>query len=203
MIRRFTILAIFLGLAGCTTLRPVDSPERGQFRQALLAASEWEFSGRIAVRSNTGQGDGQASLRWRQLGELSRIRISGPFGVRPYELVWTPERVRVSHADGEQSLEYEGSDAAEAFLQDQLGWSFPAGSARYWVLGLADPNAPGEEHFDADGSLTGLSQHGWQLGFERFADVNGFVLPTRINMVSPNVSLRIVIAKWKLPLEAG
>ena len=203
MIRQFTILVIFLGLAGCTVLRPVDSPDRDQFREALLAASEWEFSGRIAVRSNTGQGDGQASLRWRQLDELSRIRISGPFGAHPYELVWTPERVSVSNADGEQSLEYRGPDAAEAFLQDQLGWSFPAGSARYWMLGLVDPNMPGEEHFDADGGLTGLSQHGWQLGFERYADVNGFLLPTRIKMLSPNASLRIVIGKWKLPLEAG
>ena len=80
MIRRFIGLSIFLVLSACTTLKTVDSPGREQLRTNLLAANEWEFRGRIAVRSDDGDGDGQANLRWRQLGERSHIRISGPFG---------------------------------------------------------------------------------------------------------------------------
>ncbi len=71
------------------------------------------------------------------------------------------------------------------------------------MLGLIDPDQPGHELFDAEGGLTGISQHGWQLGYKRFADVNGLVLPTRIEMANSNVNLRIVIARWKLRLEPG
>ncbi|HJP05523.1 MAG: outer membrane lipoprotein LolB [Chromatiales bacterium] len=203
MIRRFIGLSIFLVLSACTTLKTVDSPGREQLRTNLLAANEWEFRGRIAVRSDDGDGDGQANLRWRQLGERSHIRISGPFGAGTYEIDWSPKGITIESADGEESLEYAGSAAAESFLDDQLGWSFPAGSARYWMLGLIDPDQPGHEFFDAEGGLTGISQHGWQLGYKRFADVNGLVLPTRIEMANSNANLRIVIARWKLRLEPG
>jgi outer membrane lipoprotein LolB len=196
------LLAIFalISLAACSTLQQVASPDHGQSRDRLLAVNAWELRGRIAVTSHTGQGDGQANLRWRQLDRNSQLRVSGPFGVGSYELSWSPERVTVSRADGEQSLEYTGADAAQLFLQAQLGWSFPADSARYWVLGLLDPRAPGEEVFDAEGRLAGLSQHGWQLSFDRFTEVSGFALPTRISMENPNARLKIVVSKWKLPL---
>jgi outer membrane lipoprotein LolB len=200
MIRLLSLIALF-SIVACSTLKPVAPPDDSRSRDRLLAVHEWEFSGRIAVSSNAGEGDGQASLRWRQRAQQSRLRVSGPFGAGSYELNWTPERIIVSRADGEQSLEYTGADAAEMFLQDQLGWSFPADSARYWVLGLLDPRMPGKERFDAAGGLAGLSQHGWQLTYERFVDVNGFTLPTRISMENPNARLRIVVGRWKLPLE--
>jgi outer membrane lipoprotein LolB len=203
MIRRFSGLAMFLMLSACMTLKTVNSPGRDQLRATLLAANEWEFRGRVAIRSDDGEGNGQANLHWRQSGEHSLIRISGPFGAGAYELDWSPEGISIESADGEKSLEYAGSAAAEAFLDDQLGWSFPTGSARYWVLGLVNPDQPGQEFFDAEGGLTGISQHGWQLGYDRFADVSGLVLPMSIDMANSNANLRIVIARWKLPLEPG
>ncbi|MDP6435612.1 MAG: lipoprotein insertase outer membrane protein LolB [Gammaproteobacteria bacterium] len=201
MIRRFLGLAFFLLLSACTILKTVDPPGRDQLRTTLLAANEWEFRGRIAVRSDGGDGDGQANLRWRQSGEHSHIRISGPFGAGTYLVDWSPESIRIASADGEQSREYAGPSAAEAFLDEQIGWSFPAGSARYWMLGLVDPGQTGQEFFDAEGGLAGISQHGWQIDYMRFADVNGLALPTRIDMANRNANLRIAIARWKLPLE--
>lgn len=203
MTHRILAFSLVLMLSACTSLRTVDSPGREQLRATLVAAGEWEFRGRVAVRNADGEGEGQANLNWRQAGDHSHIRISGPFGAGAYELDWSPENIRIASADGEQEREYAGPSAAEAFLDEQLGWSFPAESARYWMLGLVDPARAGQEFFDATGGLTGISQHGWQIDYSRFADVNGFALPTRIDMANSNANLRIVIARWKLPLESG
>ena len=92
----------------------------------------------------------------------------------------------------------EGPQAAERFMRAQLGWGFPVDSARYWMLGLIDPAAPGEEFFDESGGLTGLAQHGWQLEYDRFEQVDGLTLPTRIRMVNSRARLKVVVARWKL-----
>jgi outer membrane lipoprotein LolB len=129
--------------------------------------------------------------------------MAGPFGVGAYDLIWEPTRVSVADADSEQSIEYRGADAAEQFLRDQLGWSFPAGSTRYWVMGLLDPAAPGQEQFDEQGMLLGVAQHGWNISYERFVVYDGFALPTRVRMENGSASLRIVISKWSMLATDG
>lgn len=151
----------------------------------------------------SGEEGGQGKLRWQQAGHTSLIRIAGPFGAGAYDLVWEPDRVSVADAEGEQSIEYQGADAAEQFLQEQLGWSFPADSTRYWVMGLLDPAAPGKELFDDQGALRGITQHGWNISYERFAEYDGLTLPTRVSMENGSASMRIVISKWSLPASDG
>ena len=168
-----------------------------QRQTKLLEIEDWGLRGRMAFRS--GQEGGQGKLRWQQTGASSFIHIAGPFGAGAYDLVWEPGRVSVVDAAGEQSVEYQGVDAAEQFLRDQLGWSFPAGSARYWVMGLADPAAPGQEQFDEEGALLGITQHGWNISYKRFAVYDGFALPTSVSMENGSASLRIAISKWTLP----
>ena len=122
---------------GCATIQPAVSPTREDQVAGLLALEQWELRGRIAVKNSTD--GGQAKIHWRQSGDTSQIRFTGPFGAGAYELLWKPGLVTVTDGRGEQAMEYRGADAAEDFLREQLGWSFPAGSTRYWVMGLADP----------------------------------------------------------------
>ena len=104
----------------------------------------------------------------------------------------------MASSNGEFRHAYSGADAAAAFLQEQLGWSFPAASARYWILGLRDPAAAGEERFDAAGELAGLRQGGWSVSYQGFADVEGERLPTRITLEGPDARVRLVIDAWDL-----
>jgi outer membrane lipoprotein LolB len=195
-----TLLVALALLAGCASVRPVAvAPENPN--AALLALQGWEARGRIAFKSGT-EG-GQATLRWQQSAEQSLIRLAGPFGAGAYDVTWAPERVTVANSDGEQSFEYRGAEAAEQFLQAQLGWSFPAGSTRYWMLGLLDPAAPGEEKRGEDGVLEAISQHGWEVRFERFQNVQGYQLPARFEVQNANASLRVVITRWALQAGSG
>jgi outer membrane lipoprotein LolB len=198
---RTSALLILLAVSACTSIRPVTPPKQAAQRAELLAMQTWEARGRIAFRN--GEEGGQATLQWQQTGERSLIRLAGPFGAGAYNVVWEPERVSIANADGEQSIEYRGVAAAEQFLLDQLGWTFPAGSTRYWMMGLMDPAADGEEQWAEDGTLLEIHQHGWVVSFERFRDVQGYVLPVRIELENANASLRVLITRWTLQPAGG
>lgn len=193
---RAIALLFLLTLAGCTSVRTVTSPVEEARSAELLALQAWEFRGRIAFKS--GDEGGQANLHWQQAGERSLIRLAGPFGAGAYDVIWEPERVSVADANGQQSIVYQGTEAAEQFLQAQLGWSFPAGSTRYWVMGLLDPAAAGEEQRAEDGTLLAIQQHGWSVRFDRFKDVQGLALPMRLELSNANANLRVVITRWTL-----
>ena len=196
MMRVVAILLSCFVAAACTSVRTVGPPDWDDRRERLAATDSWQLRGRIAFQ-NGGDG-GQASLSWQQAGEVSRIRLAGPFGAGAYDLLWTPTRVSVADAGGEHALEYTGVGAAERFLQEQLGWSFPAGSVRYWVMGLLDPAAPGDALFSEAGMLTAIRQHGWDIGIDRYVDVDGLQLPARLKMTAGEARLRIAINDWEL-----
>ncbi len=122
--------------------------------------------------------------------------MAGPFGAGGVELTVAPDRVTFSDRSGENSLNYAGPQAAERFMDEQLGWSFPVRSARYWVLGLLDPGYRGDRLFDSEGELLSLQQHGWTVVYDRFAVRNGLFLPAKLEMESPRLRLRVVISDW-------
>lgn len=191
-----TLAVIFL--SGCS-LRKSDSIADWSARtDGLMQFQQWEFNGRMSVKDLVSGEGNQASVRWRQQDTTSRIRLSGPFGVGAHELVWEPGRVSIVAPDRDKSIQYTGPKAAERFMQEQLGWSFPVQSTRYWLRGLRDPAAPSQQIFDADGELRELSQHGWQILYERFTAVDGFALPSRMVLQNSSAKVRIVISKWRL-----
>ena len=194
---------LVLVLAACS-LRKLPAPEWDTQRDAVRAATVWSFNGRMAVKSeHDAQVGGQLAMRWQQSNDISRIRLSGPLGIGAWELLWEPERVHVSDADGERAIQYTGPAAAEDFMLAELGWAFPAQSIRYWVRGLPDPAAAAQERFADDGELLGLDQHGWTIDYERYAEFDDLLLPVRITMFGRGVRLRMVIAKWKIVADTG
>ncbi len=191
-----------LALSGCASLSgdPFDASviDWSERASRLSSINQWEFSGRLAVKDLV-NGDGtQASVRWWQQAQHSTVRLSGPFGAATQEIHWEPEQVRIVDADGEHAIEYTGAQAAERFLHDQLGWSFPVESTRFWLRALRDPGAPGQEIFSQDGTLIELNQHGWQIRYERYVASDGIMMPSRLVMQSSSARLRIVISKWRM-----
>jgi outer membrane lipoprotein LolB len=186
-------------LAGCATQRPAipDRTESFAARQErLLGLGQWEARGRVAIKSaDTG---GQGSLQWLQTGPVARIRVSGPFGAGAYEINWMPGQVTVTSRGAEAVLEYVGPDAAERFLAEQLGWSFPVTSIRYWLLGLADPAASAVEQSDAWGRLLELQQSGWTVRYEDHVQNAATWLPRKLVIEREQLRLRVVIDTWLL-----
>jgi outer membrane lipoprotein LolB len=186
-------------LAGCATQRPA-MPDRTEsaaaLQERLLGLRQWEARGRVAMKS--ADSGGQGSLQWLQTGSAARIRLSGPFGAGAYEINWMPGQLSVMSRGAEAALEYVGPDAAERFLAEQLGWSFPVTSIRYWLLGLADPAASAAEQSDAWGRLVELRQSGWVVRYEDYAQNDATWLPHKLVIEREDLRLRVVIDKWLL-----
>lgn len=195
--RLLWLLVLALLLDGCA-LRPagkVTVTDRTQLEQRLLALDAWQARGRIAVKS--GQGGGQGDLLWEQQGEAARIRLSGPFGAGGYEIRWDAHSLGIRSRNGEFERAYTGADAMEQFLAEQIGWSFPATSIRYWLLGLADPALPVERIWGEDGALAGLHQDGWSVSYERYTWHDGLALPARLTALGPGARVRLVVDRWE------
>lgn len=200
---RSGLLALALLLGACATRAPLPD---GGFdwvqREARLAAERlWQARGRIAYRS--GPDGGQGSLTWTQSGSTARISLRGPFGAGAYRIEWDDQRIVVNSKLGERVAEYTGRDAADRFLEDQLGWTFPAGSIRYWLLGIADPEFPGRRRFDEHGRLAGIEQNGWDVGYDRFVESHGYLMPGRITVESERARVKLVVDEWSVGLETG
>jgi outer membrane lipoprotein LolB len=165
-------------------------------RNTLAGNSNWRARGRIAVKSD--DGGGQGSILWRQTGSASKLNLSGPFGAGAYEISWNDQSVEVRGKAGDVELAYSGPGAAERFLTEQLGWSFPAMSLRYWILGVPDPAYESHEQFDTQGWLAGIKQNGWVIDYEDFEIRDQIWLPRRIVMNSDKARVRLVVDDWAL-----
>jgi outer membrane lipoprotein LolB len=186
-------------LGGGCSLRPTmpgTDLDWVQRETRLGQLDKWQARGRIAVKS--GNEGGQGKLQWYQAGKQARIQLSGPFGAGAYELAWDSDSLIVRTKAGEVTAAYAGARAAEQFLDDQLGWSFPAVSIRYWILGIVDPNFAGEQKFDADGWLVGIEQNAWSIAYDGFSQHGDQWLPDKIVMTNDQARVRLIIDQWGL-----
>ena len=189
------LLSVLL-LAGCAA-RPLQ-PDTGidWDRRAGMLATEpaWQARGRIAFKA--GKDGGSGSMTWAQAGDDARITLSGPFGAGAYEIEWDDERIVVNSKKGEQVAAYTGRDAADRFLEAQLGWSFPARSIRYWLLGVADPEFASERRFDDDGWLAGIEQNGWAVAYSRFDTAGDYYMPGKVVIENDRARVKMVVDRW-------
>jgi outer membrane lipoprotein LolB len=206
-VRLLFSLTLLCLLAGCSLLQQ-EAPDWDAGRSAMLEAENWGFYGRMAVKIDDAtkadaRSGGQVSVRWRQTEEVSQVRLSGPLGAGAWELIWEPQQVTASDADGERVIRYTGPAAAENFMRGELGWVFPADSIRYWVRGLPAPSTAAQEEFGEDGRLAGIRQQDWEVSYERYGSFDGLSLPARMIILGRGVRLKLSISKWQIDTPQG
>lgn len=188
-LRLMLVVGLALGLVACASLRatralPADLPTAWEARRnALQSWREFDSHGRVAVAS-AGEGF-SGSWRWAQRAERSSLELNGPIGVGGLRVEFGTDR----KADASSRLA----------LEQQLGFSLPVDSLRYWMLGVPDPRGVAEERLAADASrLEGLRQDGWTVAFTRYARVSGadYELPQRIDVTRDALRVRLVIEGW-------
>ena len=187
------LLSVAVGMTGCASMG--SRPSGGVVPGDLRELQQWAASGRIGVvgRDNGGSG----SFDWQQRGDRAEVQIRGPVGIGSVRL-----QVAGDAANPSMTLETGNgnvleSQAAWDELEARLGASLPAGSLRFWMLGIA---APGEHRWSeagAGGEKT-LEQDGWRIDYQRYSDVPGAHMPMRINATSGETRVRIVVDRWRL-----
>lgn len=191
------IAMAMLLLAGCATSpTPRVALDPMAQEQALRALPGFQLNGRTAVAAG---GEGfNATVSWRQAGEESTLKLSGPVG-GSLTLTWRPGFLRVVSSRGETLQDAEAEQAVVA----QLGFMPPFEALRYWVLGLPAPgDPPTEQQGDEAGRPARLAQQQWQIRYERWSEVRlgaGLAqLPQRLTATRGDVRLRVFVDRWKL-----
>jgi outer membrane lipoprotein LolB len=181
-------------LAGCAGLSK-PTPPGTALPADLNDLDRWQARGRLGVSGPENGGSG--SFEWRQRGDAADVEIRGPIGIGGVHL-------ELSGAADDPSLTLRTSDgrtlesaAAWSELQSRLGAAVPAGSLRFWMLGLA---APGEHrwHEANENGVVTLEQGGWRIDYQRYSDEAGARVPMRMNATSGDTRVRIVVDRWQL-----
>jgi outer membrane lipoprotein LolB len=168
-------------------------PEIGSWNartQVLSGLDQWEFNGRIAVKTDADGFNGK--LRWSQNGDEFTATVSGPLGIGTVRLEGDERSVIMTDKDGVRTE----LEDAELELHYRYGWTIPVASLRYWALGIPDPEGPAETDFDDDGTLRALLQRDWSVSISRYGDGGGQLMPKLLTAENPDTRVRLVIDHW-------
>jgi outer membrane lipoprotein LolB len=158
----------------------------------------WQISGKIGLRDGSSGHSGY--LNWQQCGNQFDIRLSGPLGQGTAHLYGDSRQAKLVTND--QQL-FQARSAAE-LLEQQLGWSLPVEQLFYWLRGIPSPDYPYQSYShqtkqQAASTGLGFEQNHWQLSFLKFAEVDGYQLPSKIIAQKTPYKVTLVISQWQLP----
>lgn len=195
---RVVWLAALLLLAGCASIPgtpPVGPPNVAawQTHQAKLQTlSTWELQGRIGIV--TAKDGGSGSIDWKQQGDQVAFSFRGPFGSGALEVRGDAQALWVRSSRGDDFIT---SDPERDFAM-RLKVPLPVLSMRYWMLGLPDPRLPFDKTVDARGELVTLTQRGWQVDYQDYAEFTGYDLPTRLLIYRDQTRIKVAINQWTI-----
>lgn len=161
----------------------------------LAQLDAWQARGRIGVSGPETGGSG--SFDWQQRDDRTDLQIRGPVGVGSVRLQLQGDpaspSLKLETGDGRA---LESTDAWNE-LEARLGAPVPAGSLRFWILGLAAPGAHQWREPTSDG-VTTLEQGGWRIDYQRFSTEPGARVPVRMSASNGTARVRIVVDRWRL-----
>jgi outer membrane lipoprotein LolB len=190
---RLAACAVALLATGCATLPEAGSVGDWPARRATLQSLErWTLDGRMAVAAGSEGFSG--GLSWRQDGPQAAIKLRAPIGGGAIAISVAGEAISVTDRDG---TTFEGEDARRLVAR-HIGTSLPVAELRYWLVGAPAPGSPHRESMGADQRLASLEQSGWRVGYTAYRGVGEVVLPSRMEITTEGLRLRILVAGWRL-----
>lgn len=198
------LIAVFF-LSGCSTLRPPKSSWTFQIktpmqRQAELAKLKyWRITGAFGVKQ-LNQRSIIANYEWQQFDRGYRIHIISSLGLYSIEIHGSKKNV-ILWKNGTEPM---AAKTPEGLMQKALGWSLPISNLQYWIKDMPAPQKHGiyKVKYDCFGHMIALQQDGWTLHFGSFSTkAGGIDLPQAIVMDRYNMSVKIVMKEWLLPMH--
>ncbi|NKB47305.1 MAG: outer membrane lipoprotein LolB [Legionellales bacterium] len=186
-----------LGLSGCASTPSGKSTETTapvtweQRQQQLMTIRNWTLAGAISIRTEADATS--ASLNWQQQGNHYQIRLFGPLGAGQIQLKGTPHQATLIM----QKETVSAASPEQLFLQ-QTGWYMPVTNLLYWVRGIPSPYSVANVTQDESKRAHTIIQDGWTIRYDRFRTIKGQDFPTKIQLSSGEIQIRLVINRWQI-----
>lgn len=154
--------------------------------------TRWALTGKLGVKAP--ESGASFGIVWDQDGGDYQVRVRGPMG-QSAALVRGDERRVVLERAGRSPLV--GSDV-QALMREALGWDIPVNALKFWIRGLPDPSFEVESAAYLEAGWFGkLVQLDWHVELSRYRDVEGLALPGRIRARRDDVTLTLVVTRWR------
>lgn len=189
------IAALLSGCSGLTPQEPTPLTARpwSEHYQALLAADNWQLSGKIGIRSH--QENHSANLFWQQRQQHYLIELSGPLGQGGARIEGDKDGISIDIA-GEEPL---WAATPEALMEQTLGWQFPVQDLRYWVRGIPAPSTPYTLSFKQKLAHK-ITQNNWEISYLRYNYKDNYAFPEKIIISQNDLRLTIIAKEWQTSL---
>jgi outer membrane lipoprotein LolB len=188
------VLATLL-ITACATREPRPAGAWLSERKAWFEAHPvWEISGRVGL--SDGERAGSLGFTWQADGDVHRIRLRTSAGGRQWRLHFSPDGAVL---EGSEVGRLSGPDP-DPLVEQAVGWPIPVHDLSWWIRGLLPPSG-GRIAFAEDGSLSAVAGPVWHLEYQHFDQVEGRLLPTRLEGNADRYRVRIVIGDWRFGVE--
>lgn len=189
--RLLLLAALLLNACASIPTTPSAAPEvHARHLQQLAAIASFELSGRIGIVT---EGKGfSGKLRWLHAPDSNLLAFYSPMGSQVAKIVSNASGVVLIMSDRKT---YSAGDA-ETLLGQTMGWSLPLRGLTDWTLGRPTRGPYQDMRWDAQGRITHLEQHGWNIEFPIYKNINGIDLPVKIVLKSPRLNLKLLVEQW-------
>lgn len=186
--------AFALIVSGCAVTPPAVQPLAPEAWEAELAdrwdIAAWQAAGRVATAVDGESYSGRVDWTQRSCGMSLSFR--GPFGVGGFQLEGDGQSMRLRTSAGDDLL----LEHPEQDLYQLVGWAVPLDQMRYWILGVPAPAPTFDVTLGEDGRPASIEQGGWRISFEGLREVDGLLLPRRVDATSGHAQLRFALEDW-------
>lgn len=191
-------LLMFLLLSGCASLHGIGEMQTLPKQtwavrlQQLSQLKNFAASGVLSVYYRKKLTI--ANFAWQQMGDRYQMKLSGPWGLGSEILIGQPGRVTLIRSSHERYT----AVSPEALLSQQLGLRLPVTALIFWARGIPAPMHPTQIKFNDLSQIIRLKQAGWLVELSQYRVVKTDTLPTKLQINSKQLKLRIVVNKWKI-----
>lgn len=164
-----------------------------------IAASTWKATGKFAVKILDAEGQkkgGSAYFTWQQNADSYRITLTGPLGQGRTDILSTDDKGVILESAKTGHLE---ADSPEVLFEQAFGWTAPVSYLKKWLEGKS-ATATAETIYAENGTLQSSQEGVWQADFKNYRYVDTELLPQKVIITGPNVTMTVLISEWKKTL---
>ena len=185
---------VALVLSSCSTVVPIN-PEWEDRQRILNALNDWEFSGKLNIR--TPDESRSPRIEWQQRHLNYTITTWGTIGIGMSTITGSPEVVTIQQR-GKAPI---SASTPEELILEQLGYELPVSQSIFWLRGLPAPNSEPTLIFDEVNQLSSFEQSGWRIAYRDYRSYQTVVLPSRITIENDDgFRLTFYRLRWKIDL---
>lgn len=157
--------------------------------------SMWTASGKFSVKMLDADGrkkGGSAYFVWQQDANDYHVTLTGPLGQGRTVLIGSSTGVVM---DSSKTGRVEATSPEQLFEQ-AFGWTAPVSYLKHWLEGKPATAHP-EDIYAENGTLQSAQEGEWQADFKNYRYVDTELLPQKIIITGPNLTMTVLVGEWR------